>query len=338
MTATPRPRFGRATRLLTLALTWLPLAVLAALVAAHLVFFAVRTGHLLRYPFTLDYGEGPLLAQVAELGKGTPIWALYRDPAQPPYLVVNYPPVYLLATWAVSILAPVLLAGRLVSLAATLAATVAIGMLAAWPRSTHIGRWPGLISSWLLALVFAGIPIVREWAALMRVDMLGLALGLWALVVVQRAAGTRHVLWAAPMLALSLLAKPSLVAAPIAAGLWLLFRDGRRAIWLGLLTGALLGLAVFGLQVASGGWFTLHVVTANANTWDARLAFQFWRDQMLIMQPLILAGVLVVAWNVWYGRLAPVQPNGAAFRAPAAVCLLPLYYTLAGLATAFGVG
>ncbi len=65
---------------------------------AELVFFTVHAAQVLSYPYPLDYGEGPLLAQVNLLLSGTPVWRLYADPGQPPYAVVNYPPVYHLLT------------------------------------------------------------------------------------------------------------------------------------------------------------------------------------------------------------------------------------------------
>src|SRR5690349_2452852 len=79
------------------AIAWSLAAVLGALIVAQLVFFGVHAAHLLRYPYPLDYGEGPLLAQVGLLRSGTPIWRLYADPDHAPYAVVNYPPIYHLA-------------------------------------------------------------------------------------------------------------------------------------------------------------------------------------------------------------------------------------------------
>ncbi|HET9224994.1 MAG TPA: hypothetical protein VFO07_20945, partial [Roseiflexaceae bacterium] len=73
---------------------WCVVILLGLVVAAELVFFALHAAHLLSYPYPLDYGEGPLLAQVDLLRAGTPIWRLYGDPGAPPYAVVNYPPVY----------------------------------------------------------------------------------------------------------------------------------------------------------------------------------------------------------------------------------------------------
>ena len=150
----------------------------------------------------------------------------------------------------------------------------------------------------LLVLAFLALPIVREWAVVMRVDMLGVCLGLWGLAIVQRNVGRRVVLVAALPLTLSLLVKPSLVAAPAAALLWLLFRDWRRALALGGLIGLGGGLAAALLQIGSGGWFLLHVLEANANAWDRELAYGFWHDQMVILWPLLAAAVLSVVLQV----------------------------------------
>ncbi|HMP43439.1 MAG TPA: hypothetical protein PKA05_23910, partial [Roseiflexaceae bacterium] len=100
--------------------------------------FGVRMLQLLGYPYPLDYGEGPLLAQVAALAGGTPLPALYGDPDQPPFLVVNYPPLFhlltLLLAWPAGSL---LTAGRIVSL---LAAPAALAALAGLIRPTLPGR------------------------------------------------------------------------------------------------------------------------------------------------------------------------------------------------------
>jgi hypothetical protein len=171
----------------------------------------------------------------------------------------------------------------------------------------------------------------------MRVDMLGVGLGLWGLVLVRRNYARRAALWAALPLALSLLVKPSLAAAPVAALLWLLFRDWRRGLALGILLGALGGLAIALLQLGSGGWFLLHVLAANANAWDRGLAYQFWHDQMLILWPLVAAAVCSVVWQA-AGRRSRVAGSIAIPDLPSPIPYLPLYYTLFGALVAFGVG
>jgi hypothetical protein len=71
---------------------------LAAALAAYLAYFAAHAWAMLNHLYPLDYGEGPLLAQVELLRGGMPIWQLYGDPAQAPFAIVNYPPLYLLLT------------------------------------------------------------------------------------------------------------------------------------------------------------------------------------------------------------------------------------------------
>lgn len=325
---------------------WAAAMLLAVLVAAHLLFFAIRTTHLLGYPYPLDYGEGPLLAQVNTLLAGTPIWRMYADPDTAPFAVVNYPPVYhalsALVALPLALLGvsdPALLAGRLLSLLAATGTLVALWQLVAGAQNPRPGIRTRLIALVML-LALLGIPIMREWSAVMRVDLLGVCFGLWGLVTLQRNVGTQRLLWAAPLLALSLFVKPSLIAAPAAALLWLLFRDWRRALMLGALIGALGGAGFGLLQLASGGWFVLHVLTANANAWDFELAHAFWRDQMLLLQPLMAAGAVglfAVAGAVGLRGLRSaskrLQPH-----TPMVTVLLPLYYAIFGVFTAFGIG
>jgi hypothetical protein len=348
---------------------WAVAILLALVVAAEVVFFAIRAAHLLGYPYPLDYGEGPLLAQVQLLRAGTPIWRLYADPAAPPYQVINYPPLYHLLSALLSLaVGDILLAGRLISLAATIAAGAALWPLTddrpttqrtgqqeqrtknkeqatddkelrdTQPRSGHPTR--NMLIRSFIVLAFLGLPIIRHWGVLMRVDMLGLALGLWGLVLVRRNAGRRRVLWAALPLVLTLFVKPSLVAAPAAALAWLLFRDWRRAVLLALLMAIGGGLTFALLYAASGGWFGLHVLTANANRWEFDLAHAFWFNQMVILLPLILAGTLSVLSHLLTRRTVP--PSDAERPAldlgPRVLALLPLYYTLFGAIDGFGVG
>jgi hypothetical protein len=328
---------------------WATAGALGLLVAAELVFFVVHAAHLLRYPYPLDYGEGPLLAQVKLLLSGTPIWQLYADPGKPPYAVVNYPPVYqLLAVLLARVVGDPLLAGRLLSLGAALAAVALLWALAHEPSTQGDGRssrwrlW-SLALRLLIVLAFLALPIMREWSVLMRVDLLGVCLGLGGLLLVQRGVGQTRVLWAMPLLLLSLYVKPSLIAAPVAALLWLFFRDWRRALILGALLAAAGGLIFALLQRASGGWFAFHILTSNANDWQRRLAYGFWHDQLLILWPLVAAAVLgLLARRLlqqWRAEPAGVRDRRAALqRASAERCLLPLYYTLFGAIIAVGVG
>jgi len=200
----------------------LALGALTALVGVHLVFFAIRAWHVLTFPYPLDYGEGPLLAQVNHLRSGASLPHLYGDPAQPPYLVVNYPPVYLIVTslvaplldWTLPGSATTLLAGRLVTLCATLICVLLIWRLTLPPDPSIRRATAGQSGTALIvALAFLALPIVREWSALMRVDLLGVCLGLWGLLLTRRLSRL-----AAIPIALSLLVKPARSMSLLAAG------------------------------------------------------------------------------------------------------------------------
>ena len=331
------------------ALTLASIAILAALIALNLGFFVLHAAQVLRYPFPLDYGEGPLLAQIEQLRHGVSLRDLYGPLDAPPYLVVNYPPVYLLVTWAASSLTGnVLLAGRLVSLAAALACVGALAVIMSdGRRRTKDESSTFLLSSFVFRLsscTLLALPIVREWAVLMRVDLLGVALGLWALVVLQRGQNVLppshqatknlasnlsrqrvQLIIAAALLCASLFTKPSLAAAPCAALVFLLLRDWRRALelvgWLALFGGTALIMLVPGTHVLD------HVVLANVNAWQADLAAGFWRGQLAIHWGLFAAGA--------FGAALLVRRRAATGWASVA---LPITYTLVGAIGAIGVG
>ncbi|MBC8162016.1 MAG: DUF2029 domain-containing protein [Roseiflexaceae bacterium] len=212
-----------------------------------------------------------------------------------------------------------------------------------------------VLCSFLLPLAFLSLPITREWAVLMRVDLLGVALGLWGLYYCRLHADRRleqlnlqstiyhlgSLLPAALLLTASLFTKPSLLAAPVAACVWLLLRDWRR----GLLLIALLGVLGGGMfaWLAAGSHFFVHVVVANANAWDGQLAADFWRGQLaihgLLFVAALLAGAALLRSSFGHGMLAPSPQPSALAAAPSLQPLAPvLIYTLVAAATAVGVG
>src|SRR6266508_1361199 len=96
-------RFHYYVNIISRAIAWSLVAALGLLIAAQLVFFAIHAAHMLSYRYPLDYGEGPLLAQVRLLRTAMPVWQLYADPDRAPYAIVNYPPIYHLATLLVAL-------------------------------------------------------------------------------------------------------------------------------------------------------------------------------------------------------------------------------------------
>ena len=154
----------------------------SAIVLWQLPLFLVMVAQRIGYAFAIDYGEGPLLRQVQYLHQGGTIATLYGDPGQMPFVVVNYPPVFLTVTSIFSWIVPIISAGRLVSTLARIAIVVAIAQL---NKPLHASAL-ATAARWLAAATWLAIPIVREWSGVMRVDMLGVALGLWGVYLAWR--------------------------------------------------------------------------------------------------------------------------------------------------------
>jgi hypothetical protein len=235
------------------------LATLAALYLIELLYHGVLSAV---YPYDLNYGEGYILNDALRLWRGEPVWT---DITQFPMVRSAYPPLYLLVTALVAPASPSFLGPRLVSLAATLA----IGAMLVW----HARR---VASGWLPAVAAGGLWVgstfVYQWAPLARVDMLGLALSLAAVLVVDprpgegttgEASAQRFGL-AALLCCLALFTKQTFLAAPIAIVLFLALRRDARAIWLGAGVAGVVGGVTLALNAVTDGQYAQHVLFGNS--------------------------------------------------------------------------
>jgi hypothetical protein len=247
------------------AVLWL--GVIIALVAyALLTLWFCLVG--LAYPYQLDYGEGMMLAQARMLAQGQ---VIYKQAAGFPYFFANYPPVmFALAAGLVRLLGTSFLAGRIIAVPATLLLATLAGWMV-WRKTQQ------RLAAVVAGLSFLGSPYVYHWAPLFRVDLIGLLFSVAGLYVIWRANSQRRLFTdyslylAAILFLLGLYTKQSFLAAPLAALLWLLFYNWRRALLLaGLLL--LLGLPPFLLlNQATHGGFAFGLLEANVNPFSARL-------------------------------------------------------------------
>lgn len=288
----------------------LPAGVLFLVLVAATGVFVADGARVIRFPYPMDYGEGPLLDQTRRLGH---LESLYRaDLAVPPYVVSNYPPMYPLVLSPLGWLwGPAFWYGRLLSWLSVVVAAAFIGLIL---RDLTQDRVAALIGG----LALLAFPPVAYWSSLYRVDALALALslsGLW--LVVHRPAGRRTVPAAALLLLAAIYTRQSYgVAAPLAACVWMgQATSWRRALALAALTGSL-GAALFaGLELSTGGGFSLNIVSANLNAYQAGSLVQYLTDVWTLM-PLALAAVtaflLLAPWfNVPSWRLVAPYVLGA---------------------------
>jgi hypothetical protein len=244
------------------------------------------------------------------LAQGRPI---YTDNETYPYFSSNYPPVYSLAVaLATRIWGPLLLAGRTVSLIATLGLAVLI-FLVARERSNVLGGLTAAGVFWLSDYVFHFTPLAR-------VNALTGFLALAGLLCIGRA-GRVWVAAGAALLLAALYTKPTAVDAVIAA-LFKLWLENRRVclmVGTGLAAATLLLGALLELSTARA--FSLNVLLGNVNPFlPEQLRDYFANFALLHAAPLGLA-TYSIAQSARARRIDGVQ-----------------LFFLAGLAVALGVG
>ncbi|MEA3338250.1 MAG: glycosyltransferase family 39 protein [Chloroflexota bacterium] len=272
---------------------------------------------MLRHPYSVDYGEGPLLHQARVLLSGNTIypvgWTDY------PYTVSNYPPLYITAlAMSSTMFKSELMAGRVVTLSAAIASVVFIGLI------IH-SLTQDLGASVIAALIFAASPIFVRWATLIRVDMLALALSLLAILIAVRFWSTTWSPWLVTLLvtAAFLTRQTTLLAATVAVFVWFLSHDGKKARAF-LLIGGISVLGVFtGLNLVTRGGFFLHTIVANMNDYSLGRVLPMFTIFALTM-PILIAIAL--------------SEIGGAVIAKRPVMMLPASYAVAAIGVGLAAG
>jgi len=273
-----------------------------------------------------------MLAQAKMLAQGQQI---YKQAAGFPYFFANYPPVmFALAAALVRLLGPSFLAGRIIAVPATLLLAALSGWMV-WQTTRQ------RLAAVVAGLAFLGSPYVYHWAPLFRVDLLGLLFSVAGLYVLWRANKpqrpcTDYSLYLAAILfLLGLYTKQSFLAAPLAALLWLFFRDWRRALLLaGLLL--LLGLPPFLLlNQATQGGFAFGLLSANVNPFSARLLLGQVADFLRTFAVLFLLAIYAWVERLRHDSSHPSPGRGGVWGEVAFLARLSVldFYFVTALAT-----
>ncbi len=321
-----------------LRLIWTLLISLAYIAAAHPLLaydhaFWIHARTWFHANYQVDYGEGPLFNEEVMLLHGL---NFYRLDQRPPFIVGNYPPVFpALAALFMHFYGPTFTAGRLVSTLAIVGSTILIGCIV----------WQGTgqaIAAAIAAGLLPTMPGIYSWGPFNRVDSLALFFSLLTVWVVLRYAGTRRVWWAVPCALLTVFTRQSMVDGIFAAYVYLLWRDWRRGLGVGLATAAGIFAGFVGLQVWSHGAFYVNAVVDNENAWNFGAVVGNWHNWMggsgrfifrlgLGGSALGLAATGSLLWPVWLaasvGVFATIGKVGAAINyffplyAAAAACV-----------------
>ncbi len=278
--------------------------IAVAAVAWYVLAFALHAWDLARFPFQADYGEGALLNEAIRLASGR---SIYLSDRSPPYLVGNYPPVYVALLAFFRLLgARGFGAGRALSGAAILASAALAGLTVRQVLSRGAPPVPAA-GRWFAAALAAGLlcaqNYVWQWGPLQRVDSLALAWSLAGLYWVARR--PERAAWAWPWFLLAVLTRQDQVAA-LAGCIWYLWPVARRqALRLLAWWGVALLASVAALQAVTGGQFLVQIVVDNANRWT------FGGALGSISGWLFTAGGLpLVLFACWGMTLVRTRPEG----------------------------
>jgi hypothetical protein len=257
------------------ALPLLYAATLALLAAIVLVDVARWFAAALPFRWGIDYNEGIVWKQIAEIMAGRGYAPIDRFPA----IVFHYPPLLHVLTGAISAALGVdpLIAGRAVSLAATLATAGLAALLVRAlvpPTPARTGEVAGVL---LVVPILLALDAVHFWGVQMRVDALANAFAFAGMLAAGAAPRRPGFIYpAAICFAASVFTKQISVVAPAAAMLALFLVDRKLALRLVVVT-VLIGLVALGALVwQTDGGILRHLFVYNINRFDlARLVPNF---------------------------------------------------------------
>ncbi len=236
------------------------------------------------YPYSMDYGEAPLVDQAMRLASGQNIYR--ADISQSPYTISNYPPLYI-AILAVSVKlfgpAASFFVGRIVSALAAWAASICLALIV-------YGQTRDRFAALSTGLIFLAFPFVVFWSPLLRIDMVALAFSLAGLCLLVRGdISSRRLVAVSILLVAAIYTRQSYaLAAPLAAFVWLLSQNWRQALRFALLVGGSTLVLFIVFNTLTQGGFYFNIVTANVN--------EFKLDQLLYNWDRFRNAALALLW------------------------------------------
>ncbi|HEY3064007.1 MAG TPA: hypothetical protein VGL99_33975 [Chloroflexota bacterium] len=270
---------------------------------------------LIGRPDETRYGESLIYDHAARLLRGEP---LYQPLDGPPYTVANYTPLYYYVVAGLrAVFGPGFAPGRLISLLSGIVAAMLAGYLAG--RRTR-ALWPALAA----AALFCGLGLVGPvpWIAAYKEDMLGVALGLACIAVLDVTAATSRfgVVLAALFGAGAFLTKQSLIGPALCGLVWLIACRPRSVpLYAGVVAGSVAATAL--ALEASTGAFLANTVAGNTHQPFDPLTFQHNLGELVTFQiaPSAIALLALFGRRVlhdllalnWLGSLVPLVPLGA---------------------------
>ncbi len=273
------------------------LAILAYL--GYMVVYVVYAVNLFQWPFDYDQGEGFELYDAILYSQGE--WP-YQDNATYPFYASNYPPLFhLLIVPLLPVLGPRLIAGRLVSFAATL---VTGGVIFAVVRRKASGWFIPLISG----LAFLASNYVYQIGPLCRMHMTMVMFETLAIAFIAEFEhpqhGRRNLILGLLMLLCAGYTKQMAVFTVVAALSYVFLRDVKKAIAAGVVLTLVAGAIFWLLNVVTGGQWWVNAIQANVNEFDYRQTLFLFGQWFRLHTVFILLALAYLAYELFWDRLS----------------------------------
>jgi hypothetical protein len=260
-------------------------------VLVGVIFVIVQSISLINSPYQIDYGEGLMLDGALRLQQGQPI---YPDPHTFPVVIHVYGPV------AYAVVASVLQrgdasfpAGRRLVLLGSLALSLILASI--------VGRLSGC---WWLGVVFGLIvltlPAFRFWLYLLRADVIGIVFSSTGIALYLL--GEKRWYFSVPFFGIAVFCKYSLVAAPVAVFLHLIFnRRFKSGVSFLAGLGFSCACAFVALQLKTNGWFAFHMFSTHPDNYSI-LQFLGLAAIVWISAPVVTAFAIFYVVQDWRSR------------------------------------
>lgn len=254
-----------------------------------IVYFYLLTQRM-PIPFDLEWGEGAGINQIHRIISGNP---LYGAPTLEFAPLVYSPTYYLISALFALLLDDLFMAGRLVSVLASLGAVCLIACLV-W-RETR-----DAFSSWLAGALFIGCFAISDgFFDLVRVDSLYVFLILSAFLVLLTARNRLPLIGGGFGIALAFFTKQSALIVFIPLLVYLLAKNWRRYGLVAAAAGAGVIVPLWLVNSKTSGWFSYYLIRLPAEHGYSFLdAVDFWLGDLISPLGIALAiGLMVIVFR-----------------------------------------
>ncbi|MCP4536777.1 MAG: hypothetical protein GY832_06495 [Chloroflexi bacterium] len=284
------------------------LAVVVVLVyVAYLLVYVVYAVDLFRWPFDYDQGEGFELYDAILYKQGE--WP-YRDNAVYPFYASNYPPLFhLLIVPLLSVFGPRVVAGRLVSFAATL---ITAGAICVAVRRKIVDPEQDRKSGWFIPVVsglaFLASNYVYLVGPLCRMHMTMVMFETLAIVFIAEfdhpRHGKRNLILGLLMLLCAGYTKQMAVFTVVAALFYVFLRDVKKSIVAGVALAGVVGMIFWALNVATDGQWWINTIQANVNEYDYHQTIFLFGQWFRLHTVFIVLAFAYLAYELFWDRLS----------------------------------